>query len=97
MRAVFISEAHFVEPDIPSEPAGVDRIRCVGHIGLRIHDFQVSLEPSDPFRIALDDCINFLDRPDKDVGQQQESDKLAIGQLAANDEPRPADHDKQRN
>ena len=44
--------------------------------------FDETLEPGDPFRITFDHRVHLFDRADKNIGQEDETDELAIGKLA---------------
>lgn len=70
-------------------------IQCaglVGNIGFRINDFQITLEAGNPLRITLNDGADLVNRPEKDIGQQNKSNEFPDRKLSLNEEPGTADH-----
>lgn len=84
---VVIAEADVSEDNISAQRTDFHRTRLIGDIRLCINHLKITLEPGNTFRIALDNGIDFLNRPEKDIGQQDESNKLPDLQLSLNKEP----------
>ncbi|MNC07976.1 hypothetical protein D3C75_555460 [compost metagenome] len=94
---LFVSKRYILECNITAQSVDLHGIRFVTDVRFRVNDLQITSETGNSFRITFDHCIDFLDRAEEDIRQQDKRHKFTDLQLAIDEEPCAADHHQDSN